>query len=485
MRWHRSLSAAGALAFSGAGALAEPATPEGAKAIEQGYAAYFSQDVIDKGIVSVEPQGDGYLVTWNPQKAFEAVDAPKGAVRVDNFSYVLTPGPGDAWNVKAYHFPQIAFDVPTDKGQVARGRSLWTAFTSIPTMTRRPTNSCVRRWGPTNVTGAFHIADAAQISDFKFSEDDVTVETRAKPSADGAGIDVAIAQAFKSLTETIAAPQPDGGPLAQFTYTMGGGVSGAGLTGLRAKEIGALWKYLVAHDDDPSPPSDLKPLLQSVLPLWQEIRADAKIDDMQFQMPFGTATMKSFGESIDLSGLTASGVAEFDIKLEDLDVSSTQLPGWISSLSPASFDLSLRLTGEDWDKAARIALDDPHFGESADLSPETSDQITQVLMAGHPKIVLTPGHLKIPALDLAFEGEASFAGGAPTAHFNISADSLDRTIALLQDFAKAQPDAQNALLALTLWKGLATTGADGRLVWEIETSGGAVTVNGSPLPTGP
>jgi hypothetical protein len=57
---------------------------------------------------------------------------------------------------------------------------------------------------------------------------------------------------------------------------------------------------------------------------------------------------------------------------------------------------------------------------------------------------------------------------------------------LLQDFAKAQPDAaQNALLALTLWKGLATTGAEGRLVWEVETSGGAVTVNGSPLPTGP
>ncbi|MFZ2107498.1 MAG: hypothetical protein WAV18_19345, partial [Roseiarcus sp.] len=104
MRWHRSFSAAGALALSGGAALADPATPEGAKAIEQGYAAYFSQGVIDEGIVSVEPQGDGYLVTWNPQKAFEAADAPMGAVRVDNFSYVLTPGPGDAWNMKAFHF---------------------------------------------------------------------------------------------------------------------------------------------------------------------------------------------------------------------------------------------------------------------------------------------------------------------------------------------------------------------------------------------
>ena len=75
--------------------------------------------------------------------------------------------------------------------------------------------------------------------------------------------------------------------------------------------------------------------------------------------------------------------------------------------------------------------------------------------------------------------------GAPTAHFNVSADSLDKTIALLEDFAKVQPEAQSALLFVTLLKGLATTDAGGRLVWEIECSGGAVTVNGSPLPNGP
>jgi hypothetical protein len=229
----------------------------------------------------------------------------------------------------------------------------------------------------------------------------------------------------------------------------------------------------------------LKALLQSALPLWREIRTDAKLDDLQFQMPFGTATMKSLGEAIDLSGFTASGFAEFDLKLKDFEVSSTRLPGWVSSLSPASFDLSVRLTGEDWDQAARIALDDPHVGESGDLSPETSDQIMQVLLTGHPKIVLAPGHLKIPALDLAFEGEASVAAGAPTAHFNVSADSLDKTIALLEDFAKVQPEAQSALLGVTLLKGLATTSADGRLVWEIEANREALTVNGSPLPVGP
>src|SRR6202453_3509344 len=127
MRWHRSLSAVGALAFASVGAsalssgaaLAASATPEGAQAILQGYAAYFSQAVVDKGIVTAEPRGDDYLVTWNLQKALEAANAPTGAFHVDSFSYVLTPGAGEAWNVKADHFPQVAFDVPTDKGQAS------------------------------------------------------------------------------------------------------------------------------------------------------------------------------------------------------------------------------------------------------------------------------------------------------------------------------------------------------------------------------
>jgi hypothetical protein len=365
MRWHRSLSAVGALAFAGVGAaalsagaaLAASATPEGAQAILQGYAAYFSQAIVDQGIVTAEPRGDGYLVTWNLQKALEAADAPKGAFRLDSFSYVLTPGAGEAWNVKADHFPPVAFDVPTDKGDLptdkgqASGSVAFGGFRLDDAYDPQADEFLRSTIGVDSLTGAFHVAEGAQISDFKFSQDALSVETRAKPSADGAGIDVALAQSFKSLTETISAPQPDGSPPAEMTYTIGGAVSGATLSGLRAKEFGDLWKYLVAHADQPGPPPNLKALLQPILPLWREIRTDAKLDDLQFQMPLGTATMKSLGESIDLSGLTGSGFAELGVKLEDFEVSSTQLPGWVSSLSPASFDLSVRLTGEDWDKA--------------------------------------------------------------------------------------------------------------------------------------
>jgi len=485
MRWHRSFSVVGALALSSGGAFAATATPEGARAILRDYAAYFSQGVVDKGIVSVEPRDDGYFVTWNLRKALAAVDAPEDAFRIEDFTYVLTPGAGDSWTVKAEHFPRVAFELPTDKGQ-AKGVFAFDGFHFDGVYDPQADEFLRSTGGAGNLTGAFHIVDGEQASDFKFSEDGITLETRAKPAAGGAGVDVALAQAFKSLTETIVPPRQGGSEApAEMTYTIGGVASGATLAGLRAREIGDFWRYVVAHFGEPAAPPDLKPLLQAMLPLWDEIRADAKLGDLEFQTPFGTARMKSIDESVDLSGFTAAGIAEIGVKVEDLSLASALLPGWVSSLSPASLDLSLRLTGQDWDKAARIALDDPHFGETGDLAPETGDEITQTLLGGHPKIVLAPGRLKIPALDLSFSGMADVEAGVPTAHFDVSADSLDKTIALLQDLVNVEPDAQGALLGVTMLKGLATVGADGRLVWEIESNGDGVVVNGSPLATGP
>ena len=55
----------------------------------------------------------------------------------------------------------------------------------------------------------------------------------------------------------------------------------------------------------------------------------------------------------------------------------------------------------------------------------------------------------------------------------------------MQEIGKDLPDAQSAILAISLIKGLAKTGDDGRLVWEIEgKDDGEITVNGAPMPTG-
>jgi len=98
--------------------LAAPATLDGARAIERGYADAFGKAAIDEGVVSVAPDGDDYLVSWDLQKALDLAGAPTGALRIGRFSYRLKPTGEGAWTATADQFPSLAFDVPTDKGKM-------------------------------------------------------------------------------------------------------------------------------------------------------------------------------------------------------------------------------------------------------------------------------------------------------------------------------------------------------------------------------
>ncbi len=481
-RW---LSSAFLLIAASSAGLAAPATSEGAKAIEQGYVDFFSKAVIDKGIVSVAPDGEDYVVAWDLQKALDLAGPPKGALRIERFSYTLTPTGEGAWTVKADRFPSLAFDVPTDKGKVTGTLDL-SGFHLEAAYDAAQVNFLRSLVAVDLLAGKFHIADVARGADIDLAESGISVETRAKTSDSGAGVDVALAQSVKSLTETVLAPPPNGqGAPVKVTYNVGGVVGGAAITGLRAREIGDFWKYVVAHIEDADAPPEWKQRLRATLPVWNNLQANAEIHDLTLQMPMVDATLKTLGETIGLSGFVADGAAEIGVKIDELAFKSPLLPSWAEQLSPASLSLDLRVTGKGLDQAAELALDDPNFGGKGDLSPETQDKISQVLLAGRPKVALSPGRLTTPLLDLAFEGEASADTGAPSARFTFSADGLDKTIALLEEIAKTEPDLQTAVLGVTFLKGLATTGPDGRLVWKVEvTEAGEVSVNGTPLPTG-
>ena len=468
-----------------AGARAAPATARGAHDIEQTYAAYLGHAVIDEGIVSVAPDGDSYVVTWNLQKAVELAAPPPGELDIGALTYRLTPGPGGAWTLKGEHFPKIAFEGRADKGQASGaldlgGFQVEGVYDPALSEFLRSTTSVE------TLQGAFQIEDSGQRSEFSLSEDGLTLEARVKPSAEGNGVDVALAQAFKAMRESISTPSPDeGGDPEQMTYALTSVVGGASFEGLRAREIGEVWTYLVAHADDSATPPELKTRIQSALPLWRDIDAHAQIHDLQFNMPQGSATLKTLAETLRLTGFTAKGSVQFGLEVEDMAVKSDLAPPWLDAFWPASVSLNLSGSSDGWDEAARIALQDPQFGDKGDLSPRTQDEIAATLAAGHPKLTIAPSHVKTPALDMTFEGEASAEAGAAAGHFKVTADSLDKTIALLVEIGKTEPDAQNAVFAVTFLKGLARTGDDGRLVWEVDVAGGGeVTVNGTPMPVG-
>jgi hypothetical protein len=463
--------------------LASPATSDGARQLEQSYADYLSRAVIDKGVVSVTPDGDDYVVAWDLEKGIVLLGADPGALKAARFSYRLTPTDDGAWRLAADGFPTLSIDAPTDAGRMTgtfelRGFGLQGAYDPAQTDFLRA------KLGVDVAHAKFKVVGAQQTAESDAAETGVIGETRAKTAADGAGVDVASVHSITSLTETIVGAAADGSGPTALTYSIGAGVGEATLTGLRAKEIAECWKYVVAHGDEAPIPHEFADRLRAALPLWSNLKVVGTLSDVVMKAPFGEAKAKSVGETIGLSGLTAPATAEFGVQVDGVTIDSSQAPAWAAKLTPASLSFDLKFSGGGLDRAAQIALDDPSFAISGDLSPEAQEKIDAALFAGDPKLTLAPGRLSTPTLDLTYEGEASSVAGEPRGRLVVSADGLDKALALLQEIAGADPEAETAILSLTYAKGLAKPGPDGRLTWRIELAGGDVTVNGSPLPTG-
>jgi hypothetical protein len=470
--------------FAASSALAAPATNEGAQELANSYAAYFTHAVIDSGVVAVAPDGDGYLVTWDLSKAMALIDADAGTLAMKPVSYRLTPGEGGVWRLAAQSFPSIALDAATPEGRLSGTFDLH-GFQLDGVYDPAEPDFLRSRLGIDPIVGKLAARNEAQTTDIDLAEAGLTAELRAKGAASGAGVDVALVQTIKNLAETmVVKPIAGDNPPAKVDYSIGGAEGAMSLSGLRAKEIADLWKYVAAHADDPPTPIALKAQFDAALPLWDDLKLSADIHDFGVETPVGLATVKTVAEKFSLSGLTRLATAEFGLAFDDLAFQSAHAPEWSALLTPVSLSLDLQFAGRGVDQAVQFALADPAFGEGGELASETQEKIDAALLAGDPKLTLAPGRLTMPALDLAFEGEAAMTGGAPGGHFIVSADGLDKTLDLLQEIAKSEPDAQTAILGVTFLKGLAKTGPDGRLVWKIDIDPTGVLVNGEPLPTG-
>ena len=104
-----------------------------------------------------------------------------------------------------------------------------------------------------------------------------------------------------------------------------------------------------------------------------------------------------------------------------------------------------------------------------------------------PTFTLAPGYLRNPLIDIAYQGELRVSQNSfPTGHVVVSADTLDKVMDFIKPFVVLSPGVAKAMLAIGAAKGMAKTGPDGRLVWDIEMTGppNQLTVNGVPMPMG-
>ena len=485
MRWKAS-SLALIFGLAASAAQAEPATPEGAKKMLDGYVAMFGPEIAGNGIVTVDPQGDGYEVTWHIRHALELDHAPIDQFQMGDFSYRITPGAGGAWRMTADAFPSIVFDTATDDGRASgkidlTGMNIDTSYDPA----RAAPFASHSIFG--DIVGSFRILAADKTIPVGIEESDLELDM--KQTTTDVGANLALHETVRAFVEKMAIPV-DTQPNAKLdtTFKFGPASVDGTIDQLRIQPALAAWRFMLAHKDQPNSETSadaVKAILAAGLPGWEKMNLTTDVSDIALEMPFANAHIKDWRETIDLPGFTNVATGRIGLKIDELDMRSAVLPEGFEQLLPLSLDFELGVRLNGLDRIAGVALADHDFMLEKDVSPEAQAKIEQIFKSSAPTFMLGPGYLRNPLIDLAYQGEVKVSpDNVVNGHILVSADTLDKVMDFVKQFAFLSPVVTNAVLGVGAAKGMAKTGPDGRLVWDIEMSGppGQLTVNGAPLP---
>ena len=470
-----------------AGARAE-ATKQGADALLQQFSSYFGPFLADQGLLAVDPKGDGYAVSFDVEKAFGLLKLPGADFKMDRLVYIVEQKPDGGWSARSAHAPGAVFRVPTPKGDVSGkvGVSGYSFEAVYDPKLREIFRSATR---VAQLDAKIHVPDSAgPRGDVDIYQSGLAIDAKAT-ALEGGAVTAAFSQTIKSTEQSVVIDQATGkgGPV-RITYIFGPIAADGEVKALRWSALRELVMWLLANKDSDKTAAfqfEAKARLLTVLPLWDSFDARFLAQDVALEAPQGALAMKALSESVTISGLGATSQAGLAFGFKDLNVKSALMPGWARQLLPASFDFDIKASVAGLDLAAKTALDDQELGSKAPMSKATEAKIAAIMMGGTHKVVLAPGRLTIPLIDVSYEGEVAIAQARPAGHFVITADSFDKVMAFLQDKTTGLPNPQNAMLAVTFAKGLAKTDAAGKLVWTVDfTDNRKVTVNGQEFPLG-
>jgi hypothetical protein len=282
------------------------------------------------------------------------------------------------------------------------------------------------------------------------------------------------------------AAKPNGPPSSPVTvsYDIGPITYDGAFENLRSREVLNLLAFFVAHQGQQeivAHQTELKDKILATFPLWKNIDATVKVENLALDTALGRFGAKSIVQSLQQTGLVAQAAMVLGVNMDGLSVPSGLVPAWATPLVPTALDVDVKFQMNDLDKIAHAAV------ANIELRPNQSPDVSKLAiiaamaMGSEPKLTLAPSHLSSPSLDLYFQGEMALVP-KPTGTLTLEAEGLDKALSRLQEAAKSNPGLQQAVLMLTVAKGLAKPGANGRSLWVVDYGAdGAVSVNGKTV----
>jgi len=472
----RLLLGASMLAFAAVAspALAADATPEGAKQLQDQLARYLTPQVFESGVMTITPQGGAYALKIDMAPLSAMASAQGNNFSFEPYTYLITPKDDGTYDVSSTSSFSIA----------AKGNEGEKAFDFKMAMTECDakgvfdpklgsfsdmTSNCGK--------GEFVMHSPTEDVDATFGE----IKSTTKSVAADGGTTVTITSDIAGITEAM---DVKGAQPFKATLKAGSAKQEVVFAGARITNVLDLIAFLVqtgGPEKALAAQQDIKDKVLGALPLWTNLGGNVAFNDVEIETPIGTVKAESLSEAIGLSGATKDASYTIGIKMAGLQLPEGLVPSWAAPLVPKEGNIDVKLSGADLDAMARLAINNFDATKNPPLPPELQGQFMAMLLGGQPKVTLTPSKLTADKVEVAASGEMSVLP-SQAGKVVVTASNIDAVSEAITN--SDMPNKEQALMGLTMVKGMGKAGADGTTVWEVEFDVGSnkVLVNGNPLP---
>ena len=458
------------------------ATPEGAQRLKETFETYLGKPAAGApAAVEVAPEGEGYRVNFDLAALMRPLDAVGIKLETSLLPFTATPKADGNWHVVAGGSMRAKATLPQqgeetievndfkldgifnpalaaflDASYEMKGMSIQQ---SVPNATVSTTLGAVqhRQSGAATGAGAFSGKSVGSVKDYAF---DLTITPPAR--------------------ESLPAPAP-----VKIGFHAAELASEGVMDGWRWRQMLELWAFFVAHRDRAAiaaGQADLKALLRAAAPLMDRIDAKVALNKIDVESPVGPMHANAIGVRVESTGLAKDASFGEAFSFSGIALPPGLAPAWATGLVPTDASFGFKIGGLDLAEASAKAIEVFDVNRPEIIPDGDGRALAANLLRSGVKVVIEPGRIVAPLLEIGFDGALSGTGPDTAGVINIKAKGMEAAMEAASKGMANDMMAARAFGALAFAKGLAKPGPDGTQVWVVELAPGrGPTVNGKAI----
>lgn len=451
---------------------------QGAKELRGILTQSLSQDLARSDFVTVKPAGDQYEIVYDLAKFFDKINS--SAFSVTGFkplTLFAQPVEREKWHLTGDNSLDIALHSPTsDIGYSIASSSFDGIFD--------PAIEMMRSMGIKSSGVKFSSAGSGPKSGRKI---DATIDSASfahtiTDSSEAGKVGLQLQGTLQGLNEQFTM-RPDASPITFRADSVDTSVTA---TSLPVRDLRELIRFFVQHVKakqlSQSGSEKFERLVHRALPIFGSLGKTVTLNNASLATDKGKVGIKRIDYSFKMDGLTKASNVNLELRAEQFMPDADLVPAAYTVFLPTALDVQLGVPNVNFEGLVDTALD----AIAARATPVSGEALKRTMFpSGYgtlefPKISATSG-----AYDVEISGELK-GSTKPHSGYSLQATILardfDKTVAAVQEAAKANPRLNNVSFSLLAAKGFAKTDPDGRLRWDVTMDEDrTVTVNGQVM----